>query len=177
MFLSTCDAEGTYIPLICCACLGTICTYCSNIVMYLSVKTKWHVTMLIMFYMCVATADPPLSDVIIQCRWLAHIDDDEVTGLRVLEYRPTWDDDCSVSFLSDCLPISLVLWPKDPFEKKLVKGKHHDLIIFFVFNIYATYVVLIGTSHTHSHTRCGEVFYPKVQKTRPKIFICGYSSP
>ena len=127
-------------------------TYFSNIVMYLPVKTKLRVTMPIMFYMRVATADPPLSDVIIQCRWLAHIDDDEVTGLRVLEYRPTWDDDCSVSFLSDCLPLS-VWYNVDPFEKKMVKGKHHALIIFFDVNIYANYVrILVHHTHTHTHT-------------------------
>lgn len=62
------------------------------------------------------------KDVVVQCTWYQRVDDCTITGLRRVVYRPNWQKDCCVSFLSDAFPTNMVLWPADPFTTGLRQG-------------------------------------------------------
>lgn len=62
------------------------------------------------------------KDVVVQCMWYQRLDDCPITGLRKVAYRPNWDRDCCVSFLSDAFPVNMMLWPARPFTLEMKDG-------------------------------------------------------
>ena len=72
--------------------------------------------------------DTKLQHVFIECDWFRQVGEDNMTGLRIVEYEPNWDGS-KIVMLARCLPVSSVFWPVNPFSPVNSKAAVFDLKI------------------------------------------------
>lgn len=74
-----------------------------------------------------ATHEP---EVVIQCIWYQYHRINPTNGLVQIRRHETWDRDCSVVFLHDCLPVQCMFYQSNPFAAtQKEKEQYMDLML------------------------------------------------